>query len=506
MKRTLFAVALWVVALPVYSAPYAPYQSDLRSKFTREDDRKNLQQGSVIEPRVESGLLFVGNINLAEDSKDEVNLAGIEFVPGIYMSTLNERAQGFLDYSLIGRVWEDSDYNGFSHRLTTSGEYSIVPDWFYLQGHATYSQTIIDPTISYNYGQSSLFARSNLADRAAISATPVLRHEFRDFIAYASYTYGRVWYMQNEDRQTPESPVFTFYKDDSVDQRTYASIATRDPDRAANLTVSYERQASDFDRTVPYRYERLGIDTGLRLTRTLRAVADAGLESDLASSTVAGGLDSTYWHAGVAWRPDTRTELDVRYGQRFFGDAWKVLFSREARYLTLRLSYSQDPDVETRRIGINFDPDELPLPDPDTDLSGFTSYAYIRTDANLTLLAEGARTRVRLDVFDRSRDYIRRSWPDTDTTGFDFNLQRDLGSNYYAELHLRYNDIERGQFSDGEEIQYVLFAAQDWTAMGRFTWEFYSNFIASAEAGYLRRSGDRNYDGQWAAFRFRYTF
>ena len=46
----------------------------------------------------------------------------------------------------------------------------------------------------------------------------------------------------------------------------------------------------------------------------------------------------------------------------------------------------------------------------------------------------------------------------------------------------------------------------DTEAMLRLSWEAYRNFVASAEAGYLTRSGDRVYDGEWLAFRLSYTF
>jgi hypothetical protein len=42
--------------------------------------------------------------------------------------------------------------------------------------------------------------------------------------------------------------------------------------------------------------------------------------------------------------------------------------------------------------------------------------------------------------------------------------------------------------------------------MGRLTWEAYKNLKVAGEAGYLSRSGDTNYTGQWLALRLRYDF
>ena len=493
-----------LIVLTASSVAHAElYNFDLRSRFDDSREIREEKQGLFVQPRIESALYLVGNINLAEDPKDEIDVAGVEAVPGIYASYLTPRADAYLDYSLIGRAFEDSDYDEISHRLTASGGYLVVPEWFRIQGQATYSDGILDPTRGYNYGGVGLFGGSNRTEVATASVTPVLNHDFRDFTLDARYSYGRVWYLDQPD--TPERPIYSLYQDDSTDQNAYVGITTREERWRATMRLFYEWQKSEFERTVPYNYERAGVDLGFRLSRTVRVVADGGVESDLDESTTAGGLDATYWHAGFEWRPDERTTLDARYGERFFGESWRVQLNRETRYLTVTLSYVEDPQVETRRIGINFDPDQFPPPDLNQDLSGFTSYPFIHKAALATLLAKGARTRVRLDVYDHKREYIRIFPPDSETQGVRLNAIRDIGANLYAEFDSRYDDVVSGRrnFDLDDELTYHYY---DWEVLGRISWEAYRNFLASAEAGYLSRSGDRDYDGQWIAFRLRYTF
>ena len=446
--------------------------------------------GLSVRPIIDSALMLVGNINLAEDPEEQVDLAGFEVAPGIYAGYRGTHAAGFLDYSLIGRVWEDSDYNRVSHRLMASGRYEIVPEWFGVSGHASYQDAVIDPAVSYNYGGSGLFQQDNLSERAAASVTPYLFHDFRELRLDARYTYGRVWYLDTPD--TPSSPVFSTYQDDSVDQSALVSLSTREDRREASMRLYYELQDSEYTRTVDYRYERAGAEVGFELSRTLRLVADGGAESDLNESTLDGGLDSGFWHAGVEWTPNSRTFLDARYGERYFGESWSLLFRRDTKFVTLRVSYSEDPTVETRHIGINFDPDEIPLPDIDQDLSGFTSYPYVAKDATVTLLADGARTRLRLDVYDRKRDYISDLLPGSHAGA----LSMSVAGRRLAIVGRRDLVIERSQ-----PVHYY-----DFNIIGRINWEAYRNFMASAEAGYLHRSGERNYDGEWLALRLRYIF
>ena len=501
-------VACAVGLLLAADAGAQQYQSELRSQFERGVEQTEPTLGWFVQPRIESALYLIGNFNLAEEGsgEEELNMAGAEVAPGIYASYNSSRARGFVDYSLIGRVWEESDYNEATHRLTANGDYLAVPDWFRIGAQATYSDGVIDPTRSFNYGGMGLFDPTNSNERLTASVSPQVFHDFRDFRFDASYTYGQVWYLDGEP--DPSRLVYTLYQDDSVDQSALVSFSTnRDSDW--NGRVFYEWQYSNFETTVDYKYERAGIELGRRLTRTLSLVGDYGLESDLDESTTEGGLDSSYWHAGLEWRPDERTSVEARYGQRFFGDSWSLNVSRDTGWVTIRLVYIEDPTVETRRVGINFDPDEIPLPAPGDELSGFTSLPYVRKDAVATVIAEGAKTRIRLSAYDRNREYINDFPPDENRQGVQLSVLRDLGAYLYAEVESRYDDVEAGRRNrtlPNPEDQEFVYHYYDWDIVGRITWEAYTNFTCSGEVGYLNRSGSQNYDGEWVAFRLRYTF
>ena len=504
--RSKVFVGAAVCACLLSTAGYAedPYHSNIRSRFAKDIEKVELQPGLVIEPRIESALMFVGNINLAQDAEDEVDVAGIEAAPGIYATYLSTRAQAALDYTFIGRVFEDSDYNDVSHRLAANGSYTVLPEWFFVRGQASYTDTIIDPALGYNYGGSGLFNQTNLAEVASAMVEPAMHHQFQHVAVDARYSYGRVWYLDSPD--APPSNFFTSYNDDAENQRAYLSLSTIDPDATASARAYYEWQASDFENSIPYRYERVGAELGLGLLESLRLVGDGGLESDLDEDTTDGGLDTAFWHAGFQWRPDSRTLLDARYGERFFGESWSLELQRDTRWISLRASYIEDPEVETRRLNADFEPGGLPLPDPNDGFSFFSSFPYVRKDATASIIATGARTKLRLDLYDRKREFLNIFPPDETTQGVRFNALRDLGSeSLYLELDARYDDIERGRRTlDVTDTRVVH--DYDTEAMLRLSWEAYRNFVASAEAGYLTRSGDRVYDGEWLAFRLSYTF
>ena len=501
--NTVLRFAIAALLLHGGVAGAEPYGFDLRSKFVREVEPEARPPGLDLKPRIDSALYFVGNINLAENSADEIDTAGIEAAPGIYASYKSNRADGILDYTFIGRAFEAEDYDSVSHLLNAHGSYMLARDLFFIDAQAGYSDSIIDAAQGTNYGGVGLFNRANMEETGRASVTPRLTKQFGGFQFDARYTYGRVWYFESDDVANPDT-IFIGFNEDSEDQDAYVSLGTADPNNAATFKAYYQWQESQYDLSRPYRYERAGADTSLRLTRTLRLVADGGVETDLTQSTSEGGLDADFWHAGFRWEPDSRTYFDARYGQRFFGDSYSFEARRETRLLTLRASYSEDPEVETRRVGIEFDPGDLPLP-PSPDYAFLTSSPYVRKDATVTAIVEGTRTEIRLDVYDRKREYIQNIAPDEDTTGVLLTVARDIGRDLYGEISGRYEDLLRGQATllpSGP----VSFHDYDRDVTLRLTWEAYRNFRASAEAGFLARSGDHEYDGEWAALRFRYTF
>ncbi len=481
------------------------YQYDLRQMFNTAAPQDRLQPGAFFEGRIESAAMLIGNINLAEDPADEIDSAAIEAAPGFYASYNSNRAQGEIDYTLIGRWFEADDYDSVTHRLSADGNLAVVHDLLFLAGHAGYDQAIIDPARSFNYGDSGLFASQNLTDVANASIVPSLNKEWRHVELNASYSYGRTWYLEDDEFSAPG--VFTAYDQDSEDQTAMVSLGTRDERQNATLRASYEWQASDYDISLPYRYERAGLETSLRLSRTFSFVADGGMETDLLETTTDGGLDSEYWHVGLRWEPDERSHIEARYGDRFFGDSYEVQARRQVRQLTFTLSYIEDPEVQTRTVSSELDPGGPPIPGlPGGSYGAFNSEPYVRKDGRFVAIVEGRRTNVRLDVYDLDRDYIRELLPDEHTTGTSLTVVRDFGSEFYGELQLRYDDIERGAVAalPGEEL--LQFRDYDRDAMLRLNWEAYVNFMASAEVGWLARSGDSEYDGEWLALRLRYTF
>jgi hypothetical protein len=496
--RILAVLALAGAALSqtAYAQYAEPYRSGLRSEFGEAAAQREALRGGVFEARVDAAMYYVNNMELAPDTVDPVNQFGLELAPGFYAAYRSARARGAIDYSLIGRGWEDSEYNDVSQRLAANGDYAIVPDLLFIQGSASYDDAIVDQTQGANYGGYGIFDRTNITEYATASVNPYLQRRIRDFQLDVSYTYGRVWYLED----TEESSLF-LYNQDSTDQSATVSFGTAEEDRLLTMNAFYEWQASEYEQSSDYNYDRAGAELGFRVVESLRLLADGGAESDLDESTQDGGLDSGYWHVGLLWTPDSRTRVEGRYGDRFFGNSWMFSLSRQVRFLTFGASYSEDPTVETRNLNMG-------------DAAYLNSLPFVARNAEVSVLAEGARTRISLRGYQDDREYIQALAPDSTTTGVQFRIVRDFTAGTYGEFQFRYDDVENAVGYTGTDpgtdpvVVPTVSTYQDQEYLLRLTYEAWLNLSPSFELGYLQRTGqaDFNYDGYWVALRARYTF
>jgi hypothetical protein len=485
-------------------AQNTPYQASQRQDFGSALGQNDLPKGGRFEPRIEAAAQYANNINLAEEGEDQVDTFGIEASPGFYASYSTDAVLAAIDYSLIARAWEDSDYNDVSHQLSANGEWVAVPEWFSLSGQASYGDTILDPRNGLNYGGIGVFGGGNLAEVATASVMPRVSHRFNDLQFVADYMYGRTWYL-DEGKGLPVVGIVSGGQD-SEDQTAGVSFGTA-PNAGSKLTGSlfYDWQKSEYDLSLPYEFERAGVDLGLQVSRTLTLVGDVGKESALDEDSTSGGLDSDFWSAGLRWDPNERTSAEGRYGERFFGDSWSLEVTHSARLLEFTAAYSEEPTVETRQLSLGtFDPGTLPPGFPPIDFGILTSVPYVARNASAGVTAEGSRTTLTLQAFQFERDYVRLGPRDETTLGAFFGVTRQLASNMSADFNVTYNDYERSTFDLDPSLETTT-RDKDTTVLVRLSRDSGPRLTLSGETGYLTRSGDSDYDGWWVALRARWT-
>jgi hypothetical protein len=410
-----------------------------------------------------------------------------------------------MDYSLVGRMWDDSDYNDVQQSASANGQWIVVPDLFFLRGQGGISDAVINPEDGLNYGGLGLFGSQNLAQQASAGISPVLQKRFNDFQALARYSFGRVWYF---DEGSNADVVGFNTLQDSKDQDFYASLGTADgSSRKLTGELFYNWQRSTYQNSLPYEYEQLGLNYGWWVAPKVSIVGDVGVESDLEKSTTEGGLDSSFWSAGVLWEPDDRTEAEFRYGSRFFGHTYYGRLSRRTRMFEFYGSYSESPQVETRTLSLgDFTPGELPPGMDPGNIYGFlTSTPFVGKDARAGIAAVGSRTKVNLDFFQTIQDYIRSTTRSNEYSGVSLSATRQFASNLSGDFSASYSSYDQTQRTTVVPASQVT-TSNDYTQfLLRLNREMGGKLTTSIEAGYVTQSGQTDYDGWWTGIRAKWT-
>lgn len=496
------SAALWGSSV---AAQTLPYQSSMRESIGTGIGQEPLPQGGVFQPRIEAAIQYVDNINLAESGEDQVDAGGLELAPGFYASYSTSSVIAAIDYSVIGRAWDESDLNDVSQLGAANGRWIAVPDLFYLDGQASITDAVIDPAVSVNYGGLGLFGPDNLSQQATAGITPTFDKRFGDFNLLAQYSYGRVWYFDEGD--VASEPGF-IGQDDSRDQSATVSFGNLESGRKLTGELSYLWQKTDYDNALPYNYEQLGVDGGWQLLPSTSLVGSVGVESELDESTTEGGLGSNYWSIGFRWEPDDRTSVEARYGDRFFGHTYFLDARRSVRMFEFEASYSESPQVETQILSLgSFTPGELPPGvDPGIDFGRLNSDPYVGKNAFVGVTAVGSRTRVSLSGYRNVQDYIRNANNDDTYVGGSLSTTRDLASNLSLDFSVSYTDYEQSQQSTSDPPVTTTTSNYDTDVILRLNRDSSGGKLTtSLEAGYLNRSGSEHYDGWWTGLRAKWT-
>lgn len=505
-QRPHLALAFAITACltqAVALAQSSQYESSKRSTFGRGIGQEELPPGLTFEPRVDGAIQYADSSQAS--GSDSESTAGLEFAPGAYAAYNSSRFVGAMDYSLITRLWDDGDFDDVTHALAANGRWNAIPELFSVSGNASYGDVLIDQQQGGNNGNIGVFNSGNIAEQATASVRPAIRKRFNDFEAAAEYVYGRVWYL-DQGKGQPSSALAAFGREDAENQSANLSLGLLPDGGRYTAKVFYTWDRSEFETSLPYEFERAGFEGSYEMFRSIALVGDVGKESALDESTTSGGLDSDFWSAGLAWQNSNRSKLEARYGERFFGSSYLVKMSHRARLLEFDASYSESPDVETRRVNLDaFEPGELPpWYVPGMDLGVFTSQPYVGKNVLATIRARGSRTTVGVRGFDTRREYINDVFGDEHSTGAALFANRKLAVNASVDARLSYTDRQRDDTQDllGQFVPASHTYETDFNLS--FNRDFGPQFVMSIETGYFNNSGSTESDGWWVGLRGRW--
>ena len=292
-----------------------------------------------LEPFIETRAAYSDNAEFeGEDDSDFI----MQLNPGFSITKDEGRLLVRLDYLLQNFYsFNDSDLSS-DHSLDAFSTWEAIKDHFFIDTFATITQVLVDTggTIS----TANINNTGNTTDETTLGIEPTWVQRFGRFAT------GEVAYLYEIERFEDESDEDGVVGDiDNSDrQRFLATLRNQDETDRIDWGLRHQNEKVDFDDSDTVKFKRSQIDLGIEIFRRLELVGSYGYESnnfDIDPSIA--DEDDTFWDAGVILGLGEFSVLEVRRGERFFGNTWFGDFTIAGQKLAFNATYEEDIQLES---------------------------------------------------------------------------------------------------------------------------------------------------------------
>ena len=196
--------------------------------------------------------------------QDQVNTWGLELAPGFYASYSSGSVTAAIDYSVIGRAWDDSDYNDVSQQGAANGRWIAVPDLFYIDAQGSISDSVIESAAGLELRRPGHLWRRQSEPAGDGRHHSDLRQAIRRFQPAGPVLLRPRLVLRRRQRREPGRA--SSARTTRGTRAPTSPSATQESGRKLTGDVFYNWQKSDYDNALPYNYEQLGADLAWQFT------------------------------------------------------------------------------------------------------------------------------------------------------------------------------------------------------------------------------------------------
>ncbi len=291
-------------------------------------------------PRVTVSAEVTDNARLAPRGQEEADLIGT-VAPGFTLRGEGARSDTRIDYRMNSRFYaDDTRQDRTTHSLRGRTNWELVDDTFFVDAGA--SRTEQAASILGPVGIGGSTPRENLQETTTYSVSPMLRTRYGSFATQEiRYTYGENLYHRS-NRQDSDFHRGEYVLDSGAAfNRPFWQVAG-----------FYEKER--FEDGLEGEFGEVSGTLGYRFGRSLRLFGVVGEEfNDYA--TTREDDDGSFWQVGAGWAPTRVTNIEARYGERYFGKNRSLSVDHRSRRATYRLSYNEGINSTRQRGGRQWD-------------------------------------------------------------------------------------------------------------------------------------------------------
>ncbi|MFA9460952.1 TIGR03016 family PEP-CTERM system-associated outer membrane protein [Thiohalorhabdus methylotrophus] len=289
----------------------------------------------VVEPRLTLGETITDNYSLAPPGEEEWDLVS-QITPGIGIEGEGRRVQAYLDYQAQSLFYvRNPDTNGVFHQLDANGTGELLRNHLFLDASAAYTQQLISP--AGTVPTSNLVPTANRTDVANFRVSPYAVQEFGSFAnGQVRYTYDRTQYASGGLFDTESNAIS-------------GSLNSGRRFNELGWSLRYYREKEQLEELPDRTFERYSGELSYRLGAKTEIFGVGGYEdNDYETRQQGTDLSSDFWEGGLRYHPTRRTSLEGAFGERYFGNTWRVNLRHRAPDSEWFLRYTETVETTTQ--------------------------------------------------------------------------------------------------------------------------------------------------------------
>ena len=297
----------------------------------------------IITPRVSGGVIYTDNIGLDAVNEED------EFITELGLGVSASRSGGSLsaniNYSLQGLVYvEESSENEIFHQLNADGSLELSKNRFYIDAVSSVFQQVIDPSLSGN--NNNITTNDNRLSVFTVGIGPRWQQRIGNSLAVqASYRASLTSELESDSSSTGNSV-------DGTQNSFSASIGNVTNGRSLQWTVQYSQSRDDDDNnTQETRQESVRLNVFYPITSFITLIGVVG-DEDNSFSRNANSIDpdDSFWEVGARWQATAQNAIELRVGERFFGETTTFSWDYQGQRFGSSVSYSEDIATTTQNL------------------------------------------------------------------------------------------------------------------------------------------------------------
>lgn len=305
-----------------------PTASNTSGSFT-SDPTATQQRSWTIKPRVTLTETLTDNVNVNRSTNGKQSDLITELAPGIRVEARTARLKGYLDYTLRGQFYAQTDDTRTQNALNAFGTLEAIDNWLFLDFSGVIAQQAISAFGVQSPSNGTI--NNNSAETATYRLSPYIRGQIAGMVNYSLRYNASTTRSDNSAVSNIDLTQWT------------GQLRGSTPFKSLQWTIDGNQQTTDYSLGRKTEAEILRAMLTYAVFPQFRISLSGGQESNNYAS-INQETNSTYGY-GFDWNPTERTKFSAFKEKRFFGDGHNVSFDHRFPMSSIRFTDTRDVSV-----------------------------------------------------------------------------------------------------------------------------------------------------------------